>query len=190
MSRVKLAIAVALLGAAMTVSAVAVAGGGGKSKTRLSGVEEVPAVLTDGSGKLKLTINKSAQTIDYTLSWEDLEGGNVTQAHIHIGQELANGGVAVWFCGNPNPPAINPPPGTQACPVGPSGSVSGQLRPEHVQVVEAQGLRASETPQQRFADLVRAIRSGLAYANVHTQNSPGGEVRGQLGDGGDDDTDD
>jgi hypothetical protein len=182
MSRVKLAVAVALVGAVMTVSAVAIAGGGGNGKPRLSGFQEVPAVLTDGSAKLRLNINSSSQTIDFRLAWADLEGGNVTQAHIHIGQRLANGGVAVWFCGNPAPPAINPPAGTQTCPAGPSGEVSGTLTPASVQVVEAQGLRAGETAEARFADLVAAIRKGLAYANVHTQNSPGGEVRGQLGD--------
>jgi CHRD domain len=180
MSRVKLAVAVALLGAVMTVSAVAIAGGGGKTKTRLSGLQEVPAVLTQGSGKVKLDIDDSARTIGYTVNWEGLEGGDVTQAHIHIGQRLANGGVAVWFCGNPSP-TITPPAGTQTCPAGASGTVSGTLTAANVGVVEAQGLRANETAEQRFDDLVRAIRTGLAYANVHTQNSPGGEVRGQFG---------
>ena len=52
MSRVKLAVVVALLGTVMTASAVAIAGGGDSSvSTRLSGFEEVPVVLTDGDGK-------------------------------------------------------------------------------------------------------------------------------------------
>ena len=46
-TRVKLAIAVAVLGVAVTTTA-AVAGGGGKTKAKLSGFQEVPAVLTDG----------------------------------------------------------------------------------------------------------------------------------------------
>jgi hypothetical protein len=37
-----------------------------------------------------------------------------------------------------------------------------------------------------FDALVRALRSGLTYANVHTQQSPVGEIRGQIrGEGGD-----
>jgi len=38
-----------------------------------------------------------------------------------------------------------------------------------------------------FNELVRAIRSGNTYANVHTNMYPGGEIRGQIrGDDNDD----
>ena len=39
----------------------------------------------------------------------------------------------------------------------------------------AQGIAAGE-----FAELLAAIRSGNAYANVHTTKYPGGEIRGQI----------
>ena len=39
----------------------------------------------------------------------------------------------------------------------------------------AQGIAAGE-----FFSLVRALRAGFAYANVHTDVFPGGEIRGQL----------
>jgi hypothetical protein len=174
MSRLKLAIAVALLGAVMTASAVAVAGGGGKSKTRLSGFEEVPAVLTAGEGKLKLKIDKSAQEIDYVLRYAGLEGGNANAAHIHIGQKLANGGVAAFLCGGGGKPPC-PPTG---------GEVQGTIRASDVLAIPAQSLTAGD-----FDEFVRAIRRGLTYANVHTDLSPGGEIRGQIR-GGDDDSDD
>jgi hypothetical protein len=32
----------------------------------------------------------------------------------------------------------------------------------------------------QFDQLVRAIRAGATYANVHTAASPGGEIRGQI----------
>jgi hypothetical protein len=35
-----------------------------------------------------------------------------------------------------------------------------------------------------FTEAVAAIRKGLAYANVHTALSGGGEIRGQLRKGG------
>jgi hypothetical protein len=181
MSRVKLAVAVGLLGAVMAVSAVAIAGGGGKASTRLSGFEEVPVVLTDGEGKFKARIDRSAREIDYVLRYEDLEGGNANQAHIHIGQELVNGGIAAWLCAGG---AGTPPAGTPACPMGPDGEVEGTITATTVSVLEAQGLRATETPEQRFDDLVEAIRHGLTYANVHTVNSPGGEIRGQIDSNG------
>jgi hypothetical protein len=40
-----------------------------------------------------------------------------------------------------------------------------------------QGLAAGD-----FAGLVRAIRSGATYVNVHTDARPAGEIRGQLDD--------
>ena len=40
-----------------------------------------------------------------------------------------------------------------------------------------QGIAAGE-----FAELVRALRAGAAYANVHTTAHPGGEIRGQVAD--------
>src|ERR687894_921873 len=98
MSRVKLAVAVAVIGVVTSVSAVAIAGGGGEAGARLSGFEEVPVVLTEGDGKFMARVNRGdPTTIDFGLSWEDLEGGNVSQAHIHLGQELVNGGIAAWL---------------------------------------------------------------------------------------------
>jgi CHRD domain-containing protein len=44
-----------------------------------------------------------------------------------------------------------------------------------VVAVPAQGLTAGS-----FADLVRILRSGDAYVNVHTTNFPGGEIRAQI----------
>lgn len=39
----------------------------------------------------------------------------------------------------------------------------------------AQGIDPGE-----FGELVRAIRAGTTYANVHTVKYPGGEIRAQL----------
>jgi CHRD domain len=175
MSRVKLGIAVALLGVAMTVSAVAVAGGGGKTKAKLSGFQEVPAIVTDGEGKFKAKIDKSARTIDYTLSYSGLEGGNVRFAHIHVGQRTANGDVVVFLCGGGGKPP---------CP--PSGSVSGTITTADIQPADATPQGVDGPTPEEFDDLLRAIRKGVTYANVHTDRYGGGEIRGQIR-GGDDD---
>src|SRR5690242_2286558 len=102
MRRTKLISALSLVG--LTVLFTATAGadfgrGGGHVRDRdswriqLKGFEEVPVVVTSGSGELRLVLNEAAGTITYDLGYSDLEG-NVTQAHIHIGQANVAGGIS------------------------------------------------------------------------------------------------
>jgi hypothetical protein len=55
--------------------------------------------------------------------------------------------------------------------------VSGTLTPLEVIGPAGQGIAAGE-----FEELVKAIRAGRAYANVHSTKFPAGEIRGQLND--------
>jgi hypothetical protein len=170
--RVKLAIGVAALGV-VVISAAAVAGDRGKLETSLSGFEEVPVVMTTGEGSFEARVSRTDQEIAYELRYEMLEGGAVTQAHIHIGQESVNGGISAWLCGSTTNPG---PAGTQTCPAQPA-TVTGTITPANVVGPDGQGVAPGE-----FAELVRALRSGVAYANVHTTKYGGGEIRGQIGD--------
>jgi hypothetical protein len=136
----------------------------------LRGVNEVPVVSSPAVGQFAALIDDEAQTIDYEMTFEGLQAA-VTQAHIHIAQPNVNGGIVLWLCGTASNPG---PAGTQICPQ--SGRISGVLRPADVQAQAAQGIAANE-----FAEVVRAIRSGFGYANIHTVQSAGGEVRGQIG---------
>jgi hypothetical protein len=138
----------------------------------MSGFEEVPAVSTGASGEFSARISHDETEIAYELSYSGLEG-NVTQAHIHIGQAGVNGGISVFLCGTPVSPG---PPGTQTCPQ--SGTVTGTLTASNVIGPAGQGVSAGE-----FAELVRAIRAGATYANVHSSKFPGGEVRAQIDPG-------
>lgn len=169
--RMKLAIGVAVLGAG-AVAAAATAGDGGKLRTDLSGFEEVPAIMTTGEGSFHARVSRSEQEIRYRLEYAGLEGGSMpTQAHIHVGQPNVNGGISAWLCGS----ATNPgPAGTQSCPAQPA-TITGTIRPENVVGPDGQGVAPGE-----FAELVRAIRTGFAYANVHTAKYAGGEIRGQI----------
>jgi CHRD domain len=142
----------------------------------LRSFEEVPAVSSNARGMLKARIDQSAGTITYELRYEGLQG-DIRQAHIHFGQRGVNGGVSVFLCKtatNPDPTGLAPD-----CAASPA-VVSGVLTSANVIGPAGQGIAATE-----FAELVRAIRSGVAYVNVHSSVFPGGEVRGQMRGHGD-----
>ena len=135
----------------------------------LEGFQEVPAFSTGASGTFKAKIDDVAGTITFELSYSGLEGA-VAQAHIHVGQAGANGGISAFLCTNLG----NGPAGTQSCPASPA-TVTGVIQASDVVGPTDQGVAAGE-----FAELVRAIRAGVSYANVHSALSPGGEIRGQI----------
>ena len=150
----------------------ALAGGGDKKfRENLTSYQEVPALSSTGSGKFELEI-KNNSSMSYRLTYGDL-GSNATQAHIHFGQRSVNGGISVFLCSNLG----NGPAGTQACPVS-GGTITGTVTAADVIGPAGQGISAGE-----FAELLAAIRAGVTYANVHSVNFPGGEIRAQLDDG-------
>ena len=168
--RIRMACVVAVTGATAVAATVAFAGGSDKRmRASLTGYEEVPAVSTAASGAFQATLSPGRDRIDYKISDTGLEG-DVTQSHIHVGQRGVNGGISVFLCSNLG----NGPIGTKPCPPAPA-SVEGTLRATDVIGPAAQGVAAGE-----FDELLRAIRAGVAYANVHSTKWPGGEIRSQL----------
>jgi hypothetical protein len=145
-------------------------------QARLIGYQEVPAVSTVAAGEFRATINHGDDSIDYELSYDGLQG-TVQQAHIHVAQRSVNGSIVIWLCQTTTTPA----PASVAwltpfCPQ--SGTVSGHITAANV-------IAASTASQQlsagELAEVIAAIRGGVAYANVHTTPlSPGGEIRGQI----------
>jgi hypothetical protein len=102
-----------------------------------------------------------------------LRGGHETpvtvatgaSAHIHLGRPGITGGIVIHFCGTG---------GTAPCPASP-GFVSGVVTAANVVAVAAQGIAAGD-----LAKVIRAMRKGDAYVNVHTGVFPGGEIRGPI----------
>lgn len=140
----------------------------------LQGFNEVPSVSTGARGAFFADISERNGNIRYELRYDGLQG-EVRQAHIHLGQRHTNGGVSVFLCqtaANPDPTGLAP-----TCPA-PPARVTGTLSAANVVGPGAQGIAAGE-----FAELVKAMRSGAAYVNVHSTTFPGGEVRGQAGHG-------
>jgi len=150
----------------------AVAGDSGKSQFKadaLTGYQEAATVpiSTVGTGSFEASLNGAGDEISYTLTYADLEGGVVTQAHIHFGQRGVSGGVIAFLCGGSTKPA---------CPASPA-TVTGTITAADIIGPGAQGIEAGS-----FDEAVRAIRAGMVYANVHTTRWPSGEVRGQVND--------
>ncbi len=149
--------------------AVGFAGGsqdGPEFQAMLSGSEEVPPVVTNTSARAGIKFNADETKARFELDVR--KGVRVTQAHIHCAPRGVNGPIVAFLAGTHNPgwdvdgpwvdhatltdANIIPPPAGSTCP-----NVINNLR-----------------------DLVKAIRDGNTYANVHTRAFPGGEVRGQL----------
>jgi CHRD domain-containing protein len=161
-----LVIAIVTLGVIVAVASDDDRRGPNRVRATLSGYEETPSTLsTAGHGKFKAVIDDRAMTIEYELSFDDLEGGAALAAHIHLGQRATSGGVSAFLCGGGTKPPC-PPAG---------GTVTGTIVPSDVIGPTAQGIAPGE-----FDELVRAIRAGFTYANVHSTARPGGEIRGQI----------
>jgi hypothetical protein len=141
----------------------------------LRGFNEVPATASLGRAHLTLTISADGSTITFALDYANLSGPPGA-AHIHFGAKATNGGVSFFFCGGG--------PANVACPTTTSGSISGTVTAADVVGPAAQGIAAGD-----LADIVRALRHGVAYANMHTAKFPAGEIRSQVSGGRDDDDD-
>jgi hypothetical protein len=143
----------------------------GTAVAHLRPIEEVPALSSAGTGEFVATINAAGTEINYALRYSNLSG-TATQAHIHIAQKGVNGNIMVFFCTNlGNSPTGTPTP--QACP--PSGTITGTIHAGDIIGPTSQGIKVGE-----LAKVVQAIRAGVAYANVHSDIFPGGEIRGQI----------
>jgi hypothetical protein len=174
--RTALIAGVVALGGALVLASFAIADSGNNfDAKRMSGSFEVPVASSGASGTFEASLDGS--TLNYTLTYSDLETP-VTQSHIHVAQKFVSGGISVWLCGT----ATNPgPAGTPSC--GPAGSTSGTVTDSFV-AADIIGPTTQAVPAGSFDELISLMRAGLTYANVHSQGATPGEVRGQIGGGG------
>jgi hypothetical protein len=132
------------------------------------GLGEVPPTNSKGAADFHGTISSDGTTITYTLKWSGLTTLPLF-SHIHFGPTKENGGVMVFLCGGGGKP-----PCTQAT----SGMATGTIIAADIVGPAAQGIPPA--PNGSFADVIRAIRTHNAYANLHTTMFTGGEVRGEV----------
>lgn len=118
----------------------------------LFGSNEVPAVMSRGSGALALELNGSTLTV--SGSFKDLEGTFFTQAaggaHLHLGFAGETGAIQV--------------------PLNATQSEDGK---SGVFIAEDNTVELDEAQ-------LRSLRFRLLYANIHSSRNPGGELRGQV----------
>lgn len=137
-------------------------------KAHLTGEQEAPTpVETRAQGQVIFRLSEDGTSLDYKLIAANIE--NVTQAHIHLGQPGAAGGVVVWLYPQCTKPATC---ATQLIP----GRSQGVLAEGTLTLADLRGALNTSS----FATLIEHIRNGNAYVNVHTTQNPPGEIRGQL----------
>jgi hypothetical protein len=137
--------------------------------TLLTGAQEVPAVPTRALGDLYLRLTPDG-TLAYKLAVAKVL--NVTQAHIHCGPAGVNGPIILWLYPSAPPATLIP---------GESNGTLNEGSATDANVVQRPTSAACPGGVTNMADVVAKIRSGGAYANIHTTAFPGGEVRGQVG---------
>ncbi len=136
----------------------------------LSGDEEVPPVPTRARGVALFEVAPDGTAIHYKLIVANIY--NPFMAHIHLGPRGVNGPVVVSLFG-PVPPG--------------GGRFDGVLAEGTITAAHLVGPLAGKSLQ----DLLKAMASGNAYVNVHTNDGvpppntgPGdmasGEIRGQI----------
>ena len=177
MTKKSLPLAAAAVFGLLAVPVRSDAQGGRNLRAELRARNEVPIVVSPATGRFRAVVADDGLSFDYTLNYEGFEG-SVTQAHIHIAQTFAAGGISVWLCqtaASPAPSAVAAQTPMCGDPGGDGAEAAGTISAEDVI-----GPAGQAVPAMAFADLMSAIRSGNAYANVHSSSAPGGEVRGQI----------
>jgi len=123
--------------------------------TVLSGLNEVPTVATSATGTATVVLNAAGTQLSVTCQFQNLTG-TYANSHIHGPAPLGvNAGVKWGFSGLPA--------GWVFTNANHDGTISNFL---------VSGILAAD---------VANLNSGQFYVNIHSNTSPGGEIRGQLG---------
>jgi len=161
-----LATATASIRAQPAAAATATTGGGTATSSTgqqtftatMTGSEEVPPKNTQATGSAKFVSSSDGNSMTYRIRVAHING--VTMAHIHSGSIGKNGPIVVTLFKS----------ATQ------TGPMNGPLSQGTITSANLEGPLKGKT----ISDLVKLINDGKAYANVHTQQNPKGEIRGQI----------
>jgi len=149
---------VAIVASASGMTNSVFAQGAKKFTANLSGNEEVPSVDTKASGTAEFNVSSDGKTVSYKVDVKDIN--KVTMAHIHQGKKGENGPVVVTLFKSATP----------------SGPMNGELAKGDATANKLEG----PLKGKQISDLVKIMEDGNAYTNVHTEQNPKGEIRGQI----------
>jgi hypothetical protein len=138
-----------------------------------SGDQEAPPRDTRARGLASFQLSKDGTALHYQLNVANIE--NVTQAHIHCGPPGENGPVILWLYPSAPPAQLIP---------GRFNGVLSQGVATEADVVARPDSEVCPGGVTSLADVVEKMRTGGAYSNVHTQQFPPGEIRGDIHAGG------
>jgi hypothetical protein len=128
-------------------------------QARLTGDQEVPAVITDTTGRFEILVNKNQTAGEYTLRVES--GVRVQQSHFHCGAAGVNGPVIVFLAGFRAE----------------GWDVDGKWV-SNATITDANVINTA--CGTTLAAIFEQARNGNIYVNVHSVAHPAGVVRGQL----------
>lgn len=144
-----------------TASVACTSGGSSRSfSAQLSGADA--GVNTQGQGEATFQVSGDGTSISYKLTVRNVE--NITMAHIHLAPKGQNGEVVAWLYPSAPPPKEIP------------GRFDGTLAEGAIQAANLVG----PLEGRPLSALIEAMQKGDTYVNVHTQQYPNGEIRGQI----------
>lgn len=120
----------------------------------LSGQDEVPPTTSQATGMAEVTVTGESAA-EYSVNATNIQGA--TAGHIHSGKQGENGPIVVTLFKNDSP----------TNEVSETGSIIAD---------KLEGPMAGK----QLTDLVTAMSNGETYVNIHTEQNPNGEIRGQL----------
>jgi hypothetical protein len=124
-----------------------------KFAATLSAQEEVPPTNSQATGMAEFTV--MGDNVQYSVNASNIQ--SVTAGHIHSGKQGENGPIVVTLFNYDSP--MNQ--------VAEQGSITAD---------KLEGPMAGK----QLSDLATAMSNGETYVNVHTEQNPNGEIRGQI----------
>jgi hypothetical protein len=154
------AIAVVIAAGAITTNSIGIASAQEqKFMAKLSGQDEVPPTNSQATGMAEFT-PMGTDSVMYSVNATNIQ--DATAGHIHSGKPGENGPIVVTLFKYDSP--MNQ--------VSESGSFTAD---------KLEGPMAGK----QLSDLTTAMSNGETYVNIHTEQNPNGEIRGQIsGSGG------